>query len=244
MVIPFLPINLIRQTYTFLQVPHLTNLESGKLEQLRKYFKKKWITQINPEELSIYEAEITANNAAESYHARLKSIIKTPHPRVWKFLKILKNMIEDIDNEMGRLRLGHSISRSRKSKHVLKDQRHEVIKEKFRIGELTPWQYVNAMSNTIGGTSTEIEFSDTDESDTSNSESENPEVENICVICLIPRTITWLFLPCKHANCSATCSERIEELNQTCQVCRAPIISRFHIFILSSYTLIYPLSIH
>ncbi|KAI6654669.1 hypothetical protein LOD99_1063 [Oopsacas minuta] len=108
-------------------------------------------------------------------------------------------MIEDINNEMGRLRLGHSISRSRKSKHFLKDQR-EVSKEKFRIGELTPWQYLNAMSNTIGGTFTEIEFSDTDESD---NESENPLIENICVICLMPRTTTWVFLPCKHANCCA-----------------------------------------
>ncbi|KAI6659001.1 hypothetical protein LOD99_14677 [Oopsacas minuta] len=100
------------------------------------------------------------------------------------------NMIEDIDNEMGRLRLGHSTSRSRKSKHVLKDQQREVIKVKFRIGDLTPWQYLNAMSNTIGGTFTEFEFSDTDESDTSDNESENPVVENICVICLMPRTTT------------------------------------------------------
>ena len=47
--------------------------------------------------------------------------------------------------------MGQSISRPRKSKHVLKDQQREVIKERFRTGELTPWQYLNAMSNTIGG---------------------------------------------------------------------------------------------
>ncbi|KAI6649986.1 hypothetical protein LOD99_6350 [Oopsacas minuta] len=96
------------------------------------------------------------------------------------------------------------------------------------------------MSITIGGTFTEIEFSDTDESDTSDNESENPVVENICVICLMPRTTTWIFLPCKHANCCAACSKRIEELNQTHPVCRAPIISRFQIM-LSSYTHVYPL---
>ncbi|KAI6646866.1 hypothetical protein LOD99_9135 [Oopsacas minuta] len=50
------------------------------------------------------------------------------------------------------------------------------------------------MSNTIGCTSTEIEFSNTDESDTSDNESENPVVGNICVICLMPRTTTWAFL--------------------------------------------------
>ena len=234
MAIPFLPASLIRATYAFLQVPDLTNLESGKLEQIRKYFKKRWITQIDPEELSIYEAGITTNNAAESYHAKLKSIIKTPHPRIWNFLTTLNNIIEDTDNEIGRLILGQSISRPRKSKHVLKDQQREIIKERFRTGELTPWQYLNAMSNTIGGAvtlETGIEFSDTNESDTSDNESENTVVENICVVCLLPRTTTWIFLPCKHANCCAACSYRIEELNQTCPVCRVPIINRFQIYI-------------
>ena len=66
MAIPFLPTSLIRATYAFLQVPDLTNQESGKLEQLRKYFKKSCITQIDPEELSIYEAGITTNNVAET----------------------------------------------------------------------------------------------------------------------------------------------------------------------------------
>ena len=97
------------------------------------------------------------------------------------------------------------------------------------------------MSNTIGGTFTleaGIELSDTDESDTSDNESENPVVDNICVVCLRPRTTTtWVVLPFKHANCCAACSEKIEELNQTCPVCRAPIISRFK-FIFSSYALI------
>ena len=87
---------------------------------------------------------------------------------------------------------------------------------------------------TIGSTFTSeagIELSDTDESETSDNESEIQVVENICVVCLRPRTPTWVFLPCKHANCCAECSERIEELNQTCPVCRSPIISRFQIYI-------------
>ena len=49
-----------------------------------------------------------------------------------------------------KLRLGHSISRARKSKHVLKDQ-ERIIVEKFSSDGFTPWQYLNAFSNTIGG---------------------------------------------------------------------------------------------
>ena len=84
MAIPFLPASLIRPTYAFLQVPFLPNLESDKMEQLRKYFKKRWITQVDPEELSIYEAEVTTNNAAESY-AKLKSSLKL-HIREFRIL--------------------------------------------------------------------------------------------------------------------------------------------------------------
>lgn len=63
-------------------------------------------------------------------------------------------MIEDIHNEIGRLRLGHGISRSKKSRHVLKDLQREVVKEKFITGKFTPWQYQNAMSNAIACTFT------------------------------------------------------------------------------------------
>ena len=43
------------------------------------------------------------NNGAESYHKTLKSIIKTPHPNVWKFIACLDNIISDNDTELQRL---------------------------------------------------------------------------------------------------------------------------------------------
>ena len=139
MAIPFLPASLIRPTYTFLQVPFLPNLESDKMELLCKYSMKRSITQVDPKELSIYEAEVTTNNAAESYHAKLKSIIKTPLPRTGNFVTTLNNIMEDTDNQIGKLRLGHDISGPRKSKHVLEVQQREIIQEKFKTGVLTPW---------------------------------------------------------------------------------------------------------
>ena len=61
-------------------LPDLPNLEMDKLMKLLGYFKKQWITHTNPEELSMFEVDVATNNGAESYHAILKTIIKTHHP--------------------------------------------------------------------------------------------------------------------------------------------------------------------
>ena len=76
------------------------------MDKLVKYFKRRWLLQTTPEELSIYEAKATTNNGTESYHAKLKSIIKISHPRIWNFMTTLNDIIADTDNENGRLRLG------------------------------------------------------------------------------------------------------------------------------------------
>ena len=70
MSIPFLPAALIIPTFNYLQVPE--NSERIKLEKLKKYFKRRWIERISPEELSINDINITSNNGVESYHSKLK----------------------------------------------------------------------------------------------------------------------------------------------------------------------------
>ena len=140
----------------------------------------------------------------------------------------LNDIIADTDNEIGRLRLGKDISRPRKKKNVLLEERRETCKEKLRSEAYTPCQYLQTISHTVGSVVTfETEFSDIE----SESENDMNEItDNMCVVCLTVRTTTWLFLPCRHANCCSACSERIEELEQPCPVCRAGIESRFQIF--------------
>ena len=59
MSIPFLPASLIHPTYTLLQFPAtIIPTEAIKLEKLNKYFKKRWITHVNPEELSIFDSKL------------------------------------------------------------------------------------------------------------------------------------------------------------------------------------------
>ena len=82
MAIPFLPASLTSPTFTFLEITNLPIMESMKLENVIKYFKRRWIRQITPEELAIYVVKLKTNNGAESYHSKIKSIVKIPHQRI------------------------------------------------------------------------------------------------------------------------------------------------------------------
>ena len=91
-------------------------------------------------------------------------------------------------------------------------------------------EYLKAMSDTIGNiNSVDIEYSDV--SETSEVEEELlPNNTNTCAVCLNHRVETWIFLPCRHANCCTGCSKQIEELGLPCPVCRTPIENSFQIY--------------
>ena len=211
MAIPFLPASLISPTYTFLQLPTLESTTMMKLDKLKKYFKKRWLNQISSEELSIFELDIATNNAAESYHSRLKSMIKTSHPRIWTFLGTLNQVIQDTDNEMGRLRLGKEITRQRKRTAIRNDECRRNHKQKLREGTLTPMEFVQAISHTIGKITIDNTYHSSD-SEYDEDDNESPNEGNNCVVCLSPRTTTWIFMPCRHACCCSSCSQQIEQL--------------------------------
>ena len=150
MALPFLPSSIIRQTYALLKRPEFLLNESFKLNKLLKYFKKRWLNQIDSEELSTYNSDVTTNNGAESYHAKLKAIIKTAHPRIWTFVSILNHIIEDTNNELGRLQRGKVITRPRKRINILKEERRKFYKEMLQSSVYTPLQYLHSMAHTVG----------------------------------------------------------------------------------------------
>ena len=50
--------------------------------------------------------------------------------------------------------------------------------------------------------------------------------DNCCIVCLVPRLTTWIFMPCRHVDCCSTCSQTIKELGQSCPVCLSTIENR------------------
>ena len=132
MAIPFLPEALIYPTASLLQIPTVHHSERSKLEKLQVYLKRRWLRQVTPQELLIYDLTIATNNAAESYHSKIKSIVKTCHPRIWTFLESISHIIEDTDNDIGRLREGREISRPRKKKDLKHDEDRMKCKQKLK----------------------------------------------------------------------------------------------------------------
>ena len=149
MAIPFLPNVLIYSTYSCLQPPKLQEIEKRKLDDFIKYFKKYWLTQITPSELSIFELENCTNNGVESYHARQKCLFKSSHPRIWNFMDTLNNLIADYDNDISRIKHGYEITRSRKKQVRINLEHRNECKQKLVNGLYTPWEFLVSISRTL-----------------------------------------------------------------------------------------------
>ena len=238
MALPFLPSDTIQSVFVEITVPgpNLTENQFVNFAKLKRYIQRRWINQVSSEELSIWNHGNLTNNGAESYHGRLKSIIKCNHPRIWNFLETLNEIIPDTDNELARLKSGLPITRPRKKKSLVNEEYRRKCNEKLLEGLFSPLEFLKAISSTVGslaeigtfdGSFDEEDEDDSIQTDASITESINA---NLCVVCLTTRETTWLFMPCKHANCCGNCSTQIEELRQACPTCRSVIQSSFQIF--------------
>ena len=203
---------------------------------MKHYIKRQWIDKVPSGELSIWDQEMATNNGAENYHGRLKSIIKTSKPRIWNFLDTLNNIISDTDNELERIQRGLTITRAQKSTSKLNQQHRHKCRERFIDGVYTPIEYLKAISCTVGslsGVTLEHYISDEEEVMTHIGEpvmDTRIDHKNLCVVCLIPRQNTWIFMPCKHAICCGDCWTTIQELEQSCPIFRSVIGYAFQIF--------------
>ena len=72
---------------------------------------------------------MTTNNGSESYHGRLKPLIKCCKPRIWNFLDTLNEIIIDTDNELARIKEGLEITRKRKKINIDNEERCSKCKE-------------------------------------------------------------------------------------------------------------------
>lgn len=89
---------------------------------------------------------------------------------------------------------------------------------------------MQAIGNTIGNDQTTVELISSDSDQSEEEHQINNSTESKCVVCLLTRITTCMFLPCRHANCCISYSERIEEFGQPCPVCRSVIEDGFRIF--------------
>ncbi|KAI6646944.1 hypothetical protein LOD99_9038 [Oopsacas minuta] len=95
-------------------------------------------------------------------------------------------IIMETDNEFGRLSLGKDTTGPIKETNTLTDGRRSRCKQKFQFGSYTPWEYINAVSQTIGNIRDpqgEVEFSDcSEDSETDHIDDDNNNYQK-CVVC-------------------------------------------------------------
>ena len=103
----------------------------------------------------------------------------------------LNQIIQDTDNDIGRSQQALEITRPRKKKDVQNFAR----RKNFERGEYNPWEYLKAISHTIGRMNTNFKVlpSDFEESDEEDISTPTPREENKCVVCLESRNATRIF---------------------------------------------------
>ncbi len=241
MSLPHLPSEQILPTATLLLQSSIdvTQAVENKIKQLKKYVKRFWLQKVGSEKMSVFQFENVTNNSAESFHSRLKSIIKVHSPNFWSFLLHLTSFIKDTEKEIERAENGLAISRPRKAKFAKNFQRRQESKAKLLVGTYSPIQFLSAVSHTFDPSIIVSENldrigmeTDVDENAEEEEAEQPPQAEERrCVVCLGSRDSTKIFLPCGHGGCSA-CVDRILSSNPcNCQVCRVSVTGSIQAFI-------------
>ena len=124
----------------------VNDTEKASIDKLHGYYTKRWLGQVNSDELSIFDVKSTTNNGAGSYHAKLQRRIQTSQPQIWSFLSILNEIIKDTNLDFERLCSVKEISRPRK---LMNEERRLAYKDEFQNGNYTPLQFLEAINETI-----------------------------------------------------------------------------------------------
>ena len=122
------------------------------------------------------------------------------------FYENANEIIQDTDNEIGRLRQGREISRPRKKKHMKDGQNRIIFKRKLTDGLYSPWEFLQAMGNTVGSLKTTEVLTESDSEQSEEEHQLNEDTESKCAVCLLARTTTCVFTPCRHVVCCISCS--------------------------------------
>ena len=232
MTLPLLPSEHIAPTFDDItsEFESLTIKENIVLFQ--RYYKKQWLKRIGPLQLSIFACNVTTNNGAESYHAKISKNFKSNHPNIWNFCETLNNVIIDTDADIARLKNGLDISRIQKKDQLTKNHLLKSSKDKLLSETYTPIDFIAALRTTIDSIQVkDNEFDDNESFDNDYSgDSEQVLSTEVCCVCLLPRENTICFRPCWHARVCSRCDQVLKDSSLPCPVCRSIIQDRFEIY--------------
>ncbi|CAF0966860.1 unnamed protein product [Didymodactylos carnosus] len=89
MALPFLPINVVVNTFNELQDETPLAIRKN-LQPLYDYFDNYWLNTIDLEKWNVYGLEHRTNNICEGWHTRFSQRVQKHHPHIWHFTDVLK----------------------------------------------------------------------------------------------------------------------------------------------------------
>ncbi|CAF0794235.1 unnamed protein product [Didymodactylos carnosus] len=87
--LPFLPINVVVNTFNELQDETPLAIRKN-LQPLYDYFNNYWLNTIDLEKWNVYGLEHRTNNICEGWHNRFSQRVQKHHPHIWHFTDVLK----------------------------------------------------------------------------------------------------------------------------------------------------------
>ncbi|XP_062554402.1 uncharacterized protein LOC134219629 [Armigeres subalbatus] len=173
--------------------------DQSKAAIFERYLRTQWIRNVGPHVYSTYHAEITSNNAAESYHSKmLREIGESPN--AWVFVEKIIGMSKTVDLEINRAKNLY-LQKQHTSRQNIVDQ---CTRNYDRDGDLGKFLLaLNSKHQEFGSIPIPVEDL-------------VPALEE-CIICSKLSAVT--LIPCNHKPYCASCVWSAVGQNPECPIC-------------------------
>jgi hypothetical protein len=235
--------------------------DAANLRKFKIYLRRTWIDQMSPDVLSVHGMDSATNNGSESFHSWLKQEIKVHKPNAWNFVTHLNEILEDKSMDFRRLvqHGADSFVRDRRLQVQNNIERRRTAEQRLAQELITPRQFLNLVSYTFAGQIQQMVQALRNNPNVLNDDPEAVDVNALvdpiaipdqhildvdepnvplqqnqmepCLLCLIPRTVAYAFVPCGHQHCCQECCDRLlEAANPRCPYCRTQITGKLRLY--------------
>ena len=132
------------------EFPEFSGHELALLGRFKRYVRRQWIHNIDPETLSVHGQDSATNNGAESFHRYLKSEIKVHHPNIWTFMVHINEILLFRAQEFRRLQRfsPEEIIRNRRPRYIKNQEIRRQAEAKLERGEINLMEFLSTVSHT------------------------------------------------------------------------------------------------
>ena len=254
MSVALLPATLIRAKFEDLlsqTIMFASASDRKNFSRFKGYVRKQWLN-IPVDVLSVHSLEHATNNGSESFHSKLKAIIKSHQPSIWMFVYHINNILTDYDTMYDQLEEhgAGQVVQGRRSKTVKNIQNRRDAETELAAGTIDVDQFLDRVSynnetlvsrlqndfannETVLDNDPDVINHDEIEVEQPTQPQNAPNISFDCNVCYANLGNARIcIIPCGHAKTCQVCIDRIKVMpqNNVCPECRGPITNTLTIF--------------